>query len=120
MNSWFSQAGLYHIYAPGACGAPRHNDGVSPSVPRLDSLLPWLDHARDLGATAILLGPVCESSTHGYDTIDLFRPDRRLGDEGTLCNLIDAAHARGLRVLLDAVFGHVGREFPANIVNVWR
>ncbi len=113
MNSWFPQAVLYHIYAPGACGAPRRNDGVSAGVPRLEGLLPWLDHARDLGATALLLGPVCESSTHGYDTVDLFRVDRRLGDEGTLCSLIDAAHARGLRVLLDAVFGHVGREFPA-------
>ena len=113
MTSWFENAILYHIYAPGACGAPKHNDLTSTAVPRLDLLLPWLDHAKELGATALLLGPVFESSTHGYDTVDLFRVDRRLGDERTLGALIDAAHARGLRVLLDAVFGHVGREFQA-------
>ncbi|PKN25180.1 MAG: alpha-amylase [Deltaproteobacteria bacterium HGW-Deltaproteobacteria-22] len=113
MNSWFEHAILYHIYAPGACGAPRHNDGVSPCVPRLASVHPWLDHIRELGATAILLGPVCESTSHGYDTVDLSRVDRRLGDDRTLAGLIDAAHDRGLRVLLDAVFGHVGRGFPA-------
>ncbi len=113
MHTWFDQAILYHIYAPAACGAPRRNDGGQPVVPRLARLHPWLDHARELGANALLLGPVCESMSHGYDTVDLFRVDRRLGDDRTLAALVEAAHSRGLRVLLDAVFGHVGRGFFA-------
>jgi cyclomaltodextrinase / maltogenic alpha-amylase / neopullulanase len=113
MSTWFDHAILYHIYAPAACGAPRHGDLAGPVTPRLASLLPWLDHARSLGATALLIGPVCESMSHGYDTVDLFRVDPRLGDDRAMAALVEAAHACGLRVLLDAVFGHVGRAFPA-------
>lgn len=113
MHTWFEHAILYHIYAPAACGAPRQNDGAQVPLPRLASLHPWLDHASSLGATALLIGPVCESMTHGYDTVDLFRVDRRLGDDRAMAALVEAAHRRGLRVLLDAVFGHVGRDYFA-------
>ena len=115
MSTWFHHAILYHLYAPAACGAPRQGDPSGAVTPRLGSLHPWLDHARALGADALLLGPVCESMSHGYDTVDLFRVDRRLGDDRTMAALVEAAHSRGLRVLLDAVFGHVGRAFPAFI-----
>jgi cyclomaltodextrinase / maltogenic alpha-amylase / neopullulanase len=66
----------------------------------------------DLGASGLLLGPIFDSSTHGYDTIDHFRIDPRLGDDGDFDALISAARRRGLRVLLDGVFNHVGRDFP--------
>ena len=62
---------------------------------------------------ASLLGPVFASGTHGYDTVDHFRIDPRLGDDADFDALVAAAHGRGLRVLLDGVFNHVGREFPA-------
>ena len=58
-------------------------------------------------------GPVFASQTHGYDTTDHYRIDPRLGDERDFAELAGAAHARGLRVLLDGVFNHVGRGFPA-------
>ena len=58
-----------------------------------------------------MLGPVFASETHGYDTVDHFRVDPRLGDEDDLVRLIAAAHQRGLRVVLDGVFNHVGRGF---------
>ena len=73
----------------------------------------WLDYAVNLGASGIALGPVFASQTHGYDTTDHYRIDPRLGDEGDFASLAQAAHARGLRVLLDGVFNHVGRGFPA-------
>ena len=63
--------------------------------------------------TALLLGPVLESGTHGYDTADLFRVDRRLGSNDDLKALIAACHENGLKVMLDAVFHHVGRDFWA-------
>ena len=67
----------------------------------------------DLGANGLALGPVFASAAHGYDTTDHYRIDPRLGDEADFAALVDAAHARGLRVLLDGVFNHVGPGFPA-------
>ena len=53
------------------------------------------------------------SRSHGYDTTDHFRIDPRLGDDADFDRLVDEARQRGLRVLLDGVFNHVGTEFPA-------
>ena len=83
-------------------------------VHRLGHLTSWLDYAVQLGAPGLLLGPIFASSTHGYDTVDYFKIDPRLGDEADFDALIATAHRKGLRVVvLDGVFNHVGREFPA-------
>lgn len=79
---------------------------------RLDGLEPWLDYLLELGASALLLGPVFESMSHGYDTVDYLRIDRRLGADEDFDRLIERCHERGIRVLLDGVFNHVGRDFP--------
>jgi len=110
---WARDAVFYHLYPLGTCGAPRRNDHASPPVPRLGALRPWLEHARDLGATAVLLGPVFESTEHGYDTADYLVVDRRLGELGDLAELCTAARRLGLRVVPDGVFHHVGRQFWA-------
>jgi cyclomaltodextrinase len=89
---------------------PAHD---SPVRHRLDRIIGWLDYAVELGASGLALGPVFAAETHGYDTVDHFRVDPRLGDADDLARLFAAAHARGLRVLLDGVFNHVGRAFPA-------
>ena len=113
MAKWYEEAIIYHIYPLGLCGAPDKNDFREPPRERLLSLLPWLDHIRDLGATALYLGPLFESTSHGYDTADYFHLDRRLGTDDTLRHLVKAAHEEGLRVILDCVFNHVGRDFWA-------
>ncbi|MCA3775146.1 MAG: alpha-amylase family protein [Cutibacterium sp.] len=56
------------------------------------------------------LGPVFSSASHGYDTLDYFTIDPRLGDDDDFDHLLQAAHARGLSVLLDGVFNHVSRR----------
>jgi glycosidase len=56
---------------------------------------------------------VFASETHGYDTVDHFRIDSRLGDDEDFDALVAAASERGLRLILDGVFNHVGRGFPA-------
>ncbi|PQP53902.1 alpha-amylase family glycosyl hydrolase, partial [Mycolicibacterium austroafricanum] len=78
---------------------------------RLRRIIEWLDHAVELGASGIALGPVFASRTHGYDTTDHLRIDPRLGDDDDFDALVDACHRRGLRVLLDGVFNHVGTDF---------
>ena len=72
MDHWSHEAVFYHIYPLGLCGAPQHNDFNSPAVPRLSELHAWLDHIQGLGANALYLGPLFESSRHGYDTADYY------------------------------------------------
>ena len=71
--------------------------------------LPYLD---DLGVTAIYLTPIFQSaSNHRYHTYDYFRVDPLLGGDAALRELLDRAHERGMRVVLDGVFNHTGRGF---------
>jgi maltooligosyltrehalose trehalohydrolase len=72
-----------------------------------------LDHVLDLGATAIELMPVAEFAGDrgwGYDGVDLFAPHHAYGGPEGLQRLVDACHARGLAVVLDAVYNHLGPE----------
>lgn len=72
-----------------------------------------LDYIVDLGATVIWLSPTWASPTHhGYDVTDYHKTEPRLGGDEALKALIDAAHARGLRVMLDMVCNHVSDQHP--------
>ncbi|MDF9714654.1 alpha-amylase family protein [Nocardioides sp. ChNu-153] len=108
---WQRHVIWWHVYPLGFSGAPIREPDPSPG-PRLRTLLPWLDHVIELGASGLLLGPVFASETHGYDTVDHFRVDPRLGDDADLDLLLAECRRRGIRVLLDGVFSHVGREHP--------
>ena len=71
-----------------------------------------LDYLEDLGITAIYLTPIFQSaSNHRYHTYDYFEVDPLLGGDDALRELLDAAHGRGMRVVLDGVFNHTGRGF---------
>ncbi|HBN09581.1 MAG TPA: alpha-amylase [Cyanobacteria bacterium UBA8530] len=109
---WAHDAVFYQVYPLGMCGAPPRNDFAS-SEPRLAQLFDWLPHWESLGIDALYLGPVWESTAHGYDTADYFHVDRRLGDDRLLADLSWALHAKGIRLVLDGVFHHVGRDFWA-------
>ena len=110
---WVRDALWWHVYPLGFVGAEQRSGPGEPVRHRLGHLAGWLDHAVRLGASGLALGPVFASSTHGYDTVDHLRIDPRLGDDADFDALVAAAHARGLRVLLDGVFNHVGRGHPA-------
>lgn len=112
MEHWINQAVIYHIYPLGFCGCPEYNPGGSP-VPRLDKLQDWIPHLKDLGVNTLYLGPVWQSVKHGYDTVDYYQLDCRLGDNDHFSVLCDTLHQNGFRVVLDGVFHHVGRDFWA-------
>ncbi len=118
MTVWPETVMWWHVYPLGFTGAPIRpaaNDDESRVgvVHRLGRVEAWLDHVVELGLNGLALGPVFASQTHGYDTVDHFRVDPRLGEDGDLERLFAAAHERGIRVLLDGVFNHVGRAHPA-------
>jgi glycosidase len=110
---WADNAIFYHIYPLGLSGAPDTNNFTQAVEYRLDKLHNWLDHIQSLGANAIYLGPLFQSSSHGYDTADYYQVDRRLGNDDTLARFADDVHQRGMHLVLDAVFNHVGRDFWA-------
>lgn len=111
---WANSAIWWHVYPLGFTGAPiRDADPAAGVTPRLRHLIGWLDYAVDLGVNGLLLGPIFASQTHGYDAVDQFRIDPRLGTEEDFDALIAACRARGIRVVLDGVFSHVGSDHPA-------
>jgi neopullulanase len=71
-----------------------------------------LDYLESLGVTALYLNPIFQSAAnHRYHTIDYYRVDPILGGNEALRELLDTAHARGIRVVLDGVFNHASRAF---------
>ena len=100
----------WHVYPLAALGAPIREE--HDTAHRLRALEPWLDYLVELGCNGLLLGPIFASATHGYDTLDHFRIDPRLGDEEDFAWLIDECRARGIHIMLDGVFNHVARTHP--------
>ena len=109
---WYDSAVFYHIYPIGMTGAPRTNS-FEISEHRLNKLLPWIGHIKKLGCNAIYIGPLFESVGHGYETVDYKKLDSRLGDNEDLKTFINNCHENDIKVVVDGVFNHVGREFFA-------
>lgn len=113
--SWVRHAIWWQVYPLGFVGAypvAQSDEPAQPDAHRLRRLVDWFDHAIELGASGVALGPIFASRTHGYDTTDHYRIDPRLGDDTDFDHLVAEADRRGLRVLLDGVFNHVGADFP--------
>ncbi len=118
----------WHVYPLGFAGAPirdhanagqagqaghsEHSDQLNPPGDGLQRLTGWLDYAVELGVNGLLLGPVFESTSHGYDTLDHWHVDRRLGTDADLDHLIEQSNARGVGIMLDGVFNHVSHRHP--------
>jgi len=113
MTDWAPDSVFYHIFPLGCLGAPELNPLDGQVVDRLSSLMSWIDHIDNLGANAVLLGPVFESSKHGYDVVDYFRVDQRLGDDTALSAVCREFHRRNFRIVFDAVLHHTSRDFWA-------
>ena len=110
--AWYDEAIFYHIYPLGLLGCPHENDYGDP-VHRLPKLSKWIKHIREMGFNGIYIGPLFESVGHGYETTDYKKLDSRLGTNDDLKNFVSACHKEGIRVILDAVFNHTGRDFFA-------
>ena len=110
--AWYDEAVFYHIYPLGLTGAPKQNDYGEP-VHRLNTLLPWVDHIKEIGGSALYIGPLFESVGHGYETTDYKKLDSRLGTNEDLTAFVAYCHEQGIKVIFDGVFNHTGRDFFA-------
>ena len=110
--AWYDEAVFYHIYPLGLAGAPKQNDYGEP-VHRLPKLIPWIEHIRRLGFTALYIGPLFQSVGHGYETTDYRTLDSRLGTNEDLADFVRICHEAGIKVVFDGVFNHTGRDFFA-------
>ena len=110
--AWYDEAVFYHIYPLGLSGAPKQNAYGTPQH-RLNALLPWISHIKEIGCNALYIGPLFESVGHGYETTDYRKLDSRLGTNEDLAAFVAECHRQGIRVVLDGVFNHTGRDFFA-------
>src|SRR5262245_14105152 len=96
-------------------------DSDGDGIGDLNGLVQKLDYINDgdlktqtdLGASCIWLMPIAESpSYHGYDVVDYYQVDREYGSNDDFKRLVAAAHQRGIKVLVDLVLNHTGRDHP--------
>lgn len=108
---WIKKSAVYHIYPLGFCGCERTRAELSGApVHRIKKVIEWIPHLKAMHINAVYLGPVFESAAHGYDTSDYKLIDGRLGTNEDFSEVCAALHGNGIRIILDGVFNHVGRE----------
>lgn len=99
----------------GMTGAPKHNDATEVTANRFEELDKWISHIRSLGANAIYIGPLFESTSHGYDTRDYKLVDG-VWAITVFQKICGPMPPEGIKVVVDGVFNHTGREFlPSRI-----
>ncbi len=108
MPDWLNRAVFYEIYPQSFLDA--NGDGIGD----LQGIMDKLDYIASLGVNALWLNPCFDSPFRdaGYDVRDYKKIAPRYGTNGDMKRLLDAAHARGIRVLLDLVPGHTSEEHP--------
>lgn len=124
--SWVYDSVFYQIFPDRFANGDLSNDppnkqawGTPPDISHfqggdLAGIQQKLDYLSDLGINGIYINPIFLSpSTHRYNTVDYFKIDPKLGDLQDFQNLLDSAHKKGIRVILDGVFNHCGRGFFA-------
>lgn len=111
---WIKRSVIYHIYPLGFCGCERTRSELGEKKPnRIRKIIDWIPHLKEMHVSAVYLGPVFESAAHGYDTTDYTKIDARLGTNEDFDEVCSELHKNGIRIILDGVFNHVGREHAA-------
>ncbi len=107
---WIKKSAIYHIYPMGFCGCERTRAECTQVQHRIRKIIDWVPHLKAMNINAVYLGPVFESAAHGYDTSDYTLIDARLGSNEDFTQVCRVLHDNGIRIILDGVFNHVGRE----------
>ncbi|NLC96407.1 MAG: maltodextrin glucosidase [Erysipelotrichaceae bacterium] len=108
---WYKENVVYQIFPYGFTNSLYKNDGILHH--RLEKVKNWSEHIKNLGCDTIYFSPIFKSEFHGYDTIDYRSIDNRLGTNQDFKELVSYLHDKDIKVVIDGVFNHVGREFWA-------
>ena len=111
-RKWYEDAVIYHMYSLSLSKAPFLNDYTTQGR-GLTEIAKWIPHIKGMGFNTVLFSPVFKSRTHGYDVTDYKKIDNRLGTNEEFRALVKQFHENGIRVILDCVFNHCGRDFFA-------
>ena len=111
-HRWYEDAMIYHMYTLSLAAAPFLND-YAVTEHKLAEIEKWIPHIKGMGFNAVLFSPVLKSRSHGYDVTDYFEIDNRIGANDEFRSLVKKLHENGIRVVLDSVFNHCGRDFFA-------
>lgn len=111
MSHWIEKTNIYHIYPLGFCGCEKYrSEATEHENGKILKIIDWIPHLKELNMNAVYFGPIFESFEHGYDTTDYYNIDKRLGTNEEFGKVCNELHKNGIRVILDGVFNHVGRE----------
>ncbi|WP_244835189.1 alpha-amylase family glycosyl hydrolase [Clostridium sp. BJN0001] len=112
MNNWIQSRIFYHIFPLGFCGVLKKGENFKKEnrLIKIENIIPKL---KELNINAIYFSPVFESTYHGYDTTDYRKIDKRLGSNEDFKILCKKLHENDIKIVLDGVFNHVGRDFFA-------
>lgn len=112
MNLWIEDRIFYNIFPLGFCDVLQPGESYEEEnrLVKIEEIIP---HLKEMSVNAVYFGPIFESSYHGYDTRDYLNIDKRLGTNSDFKELCEKLHDNDIKVVLDGVFNHVGREFWA-------
>lgn len=114
MSHWIEKTNIYHIYPLGFCGCEKfRSEAKELEKGRILKVIEWIPHLKEMHFNAVYFGPLFESFEHGYDTTDYYTVDKRLGTNAEFKQVCNELHKNGIRVILDGVFNHVGRDHAA-------
>ncbi len=108
---WYNETVFYHIHPLGFCGALFYNE--KEVVSRIKKVYEWIPHLKKLGIGAVYFSPIFMSDYNGYDARNHRNIDERLGSNDDFMELVEELHKNDIKVILDAVFNHVSRNFFA-------
>lgn len=105
---WLKTAAIYHIYPSS------YMDSDSDGIGDLEGIRSKLDYVKGIGFNTIWISPIFKSEFEdgGYDITDFYMVDPRFGTNSQLVQLVQEAHAKGIRVCLDLVAGHTSDKHP--------
>ena len=116
--TWARQAIIYHIFVD-RFNQGNDRDWKQTKNPKqafggtIDGVTEKLDYIKDLGANAIWLSPIFPSpSIHRYDATDYYHVAAELGGDEALKKLVEKAHTKGIRIILDLVCNHISFQHP--------
>lgn len=110
-TEWYKEAFIYHIYPLGMLTKTKYLKDNYDYKNNLSELYNWIDYWKYLNINAIYFSPIFKSTSHGYDTIDYYNIDPRLGDNKSFSELVKNLKENGIKVIVDGVFNHVSRDF---------